>query len=95
MLMHVYGIVPPDEKWKKMKAVWDACEAAGTDPPDDVEKFFNGESPDEMGVLISLDSYKKFHPSLKEYSAEMQNGYEVDLTKLPPEVKIIRFVNSY
>ena len=31
----------------------------------------------------------------REYSPEMHNVYEIDLTKLPPDVKTIRFTNSY
>jgi hypothetical protein len=45
MSTHVVGFKPPDEKWRKMKAVWDACEAAGTDPPAAVSKFFEGDVP--------------------------------------------------
>jgi len=33
-----------------MKAVYDACEKAEVDPPDEVINFFNGEEPDSRGV---------------------------------------------
>ena len=33
MSTHVVGFHPPDEKWKEMKAAWDACMAANVNPP--------------------------------------------------------------
>jgi hypothetical protein len=91
MSTHVVGFRPPDEKWKKMKAVWDACEAAGTDIPKDVERFFNGESPDDQGVAIDI----KDHACCESYDGDGSQGFEIDLKKLPPDVTIIRFYNSY
>jgi hypothetical protein len=43
MSMHVIGFVPPDGTWAQMKAIWDACQAAGVSLPDEVEDFFGGE----------------------------------------------------
>ena len=40
MSTHLVGIVPPDDDWKKMKAVWDACDNADVDIPKDVSEFF-------------------------------------------------------
>jgi hypothetical protein len=31
----------------------------------------------------------------KKYNRDMVDGYEVDLTKLNKEIKILRFYNSY
>lgn len=83
----VYGIIPPDDNWKKMKAVWDACNKAGISPPSECNDFFNGEEPDESGVIIELKARKS--------SPEMENRFEIDLASLPPHVKTIRFVISY
>lgn len=93
MSMHtcVVGFKPPDETWHKMKAVYDACTKAGVSLPTPVEKYFEGNDPDPAGVEVSL----KNSPACKEYRSVMREGYEVDLTKLPKDVKIIRFVNSY
>ncbi len=91
MSTHVIGFSPPDEHWQRMKAAYDACLAVGIDPPAEVEKFFNYESPDPAGVEVDL----RKHPAVKEYKAEMVSGYEVDLSKLPPGVKIIRFTNHW
>ena len=94
MSSHVYGFKPPDEKWWLMKAVWDACRAAGVDPPVGVREFFNHDEPDHAGVVVGEKDLVACG-AVSKYTAEMQNGYEVDVTKLPTDVKIIRFVNSY
>jgi hypothetical protein len=91
MSTHVIGFRPPDEKWQAMKAVWDACAATQVRVPDEVVKFFNGSSPDPSGVEIRIDN----SPAVKEYRADMVDGYEIDITKLPPGLTIIRVYNSY
>jgi len=89
--MHVIGIAPPDDQWKRMRAVWDACEEANVQAPDEVVEFFNGREPEESGVRIDLDQ----HDCVSKYNAEMKDGFEVDLRKVPANVQIIRFYNSY
>lgn len=92
MCTHVAGFRLPDEMWKKMKAVWDACKTAGVSPPKAVEDFFNYKYPsDNTGIEVNLVDL----PCITEYNNDMQNGYEVDLDKLPVGIKIIRFYNSY
>lgn len=87
----VYGIVPPDDIWKLMKKVVDACDAVGIEWPDEVSDFFNDEPPDEKGVIVDIENT----PGVIEYNSEMCNGFEVDITKLDPNIKIVRFVNSW
>lgn len=86
MSTHVCGIRPPDEKWKKMKAAFDSCQNAGIEVPDEVWDFFGGERPDEAGVIVALPT-----DCATEWRAEMQDGYEVDISKLPKDVTVIRF----
>lgn len=87
MSTHVIGIMPPDEKFRKMKAAWDACEAAGIEPPGEVEDFFGGERPDTDGAAVDLKG--------REWSNDHQQGVEIDIADLPPGVKTIRFYNSW
>jgi hypothetical protein len=91
MSTHIVGFKPPDDNWKKMKAIWDACEAGGVNIPEEVLSFFDGEKPDEMGVEIDLEG----DPCIREIEKESQQGYEVDITRLPKAVKFVRFFNSY
>jgi hypothetical protein len=95
MSMHSYvkGIKPADAKFKKMLAIYQQCEEMQISIPAEVDAFFDGERPDESGVVVDLDVTK--NGPVQEYHAEMREGFEVDITKLPKDIKIIRFVNSY
>lgn len=89
MSTHVIGIVPNDETWKKMKAIWDACEAARVEAPKEVMKFFGGEPPDNAGVKVPLSN------ASFEWRSESSEGIEVMLEHVPKHVKVIRFYNSW
>jgi len=91
MSSSVVGFKPPDAKFKEMLAIWKACEKANVDPPQAVVDFFNDEDPDPSGVMVDIEKL----PAVSEYSDEMQEGFEVDIRKLPPDIKIIRFWNSF
>ena len=90
MSTHLVGIKPPDDDWLKMKAVWDACEAAGIAVPEDVEKFFDYTEPDPAGVVVDLDRGRA-----REWRAEDREGYELDIADLPAGVKTVRFYNAW
>lgn len=94
MSSHVIGLKPVDEKWKKMYAAYKACDDANVDPPKKVLDFFNGvsfEHIEQTGIEVDLEEYA----CCTEYSGDMKDGYEVDVKKLPKDVTIIRFYNSY
>ncbi len=91
MSTHVVGFRPPDEKWHSMKKIWDSCTEAGIDIPEEVGKFFDWETPDEAGVEIDLEKTS----ACRKYNEDMRDGFEIVVAELPPDVKIIRFVNSY
>jgi len=92
MSTHVIGFRPPDERWQQMKAVWDSCQAAGLPVPKEVTEFFGWGDPDSAGVEVDLFSFK---PCAREWRDETREGFEVDVAALPPDVKIIRFYNSW
>lgn len=87
MSTHVIGFAAPDEQWRKMKVIYDACSSAGVSIPDEVEKFFDGEEPDEAGVEVRLNP--------KPWSDDSRSGFEIDLSTVPKHVNVIRFYNSY
>lgn len=89
MSTYVVGIRPPGDKWKQMKAIYDACSVAGISLPEAVEEFFNFERPDDKGVIVELKECSQ------EYYHENEKGFEVDLSKLPKDIDIIRFYNSW
>jgi hypothetical protein len=91
MSTHIIGFKPPDDTWKKMKTVWDACQAAKIPVPGKVEEFFNYIPPDNCGVEIELEK----HPCCKKYTDKAQEGFEITIVNLPKDIKIIRFYNSW
>jgi len=100
MSTSLVGIKPPDEKWKQMKAIWDACRSAKIDPPKEVEDFFDGEIPDDKGVVVGLSKYTRrreagHHPAIRDWSSDSGMGFEVDLSKLDKDITILRFKNTW
>lgn len=94
MSTHVVGFKPPDDKWRKMKAAYEACQMAGIDPPEEVEDFFDGEPPDDNGVEIDESALAE-SGALREWKDEYREGFEIDVPKLPPDVTVVRFYNSW
>ena len=92
MSTSVVGFKPPDKKWEKMKKIYDACEESGVTVPEEVDDFFGDKPPDNTGVRVELEQNKR---CCSKYSAESQNGFEINVDKLPKDVVIIRFVNSF
>lgn len=91
MSTYVVGIKPPDAKWLAMKKVWDACNEADTSVPVEVLAFFGDDGPDQRGVVVDLEETAACQP----YREDMVEGFEIDIRKLPPDVKIVRFTNSW
>ncbi len=91
MSTNVVGFKPPDKKWRDMKAVYDACHAAGVEAPDEVDEFFDGNPPDDSGVEVDLED----NECCSEYNEDSQSGFEIDVSKLPKDVTIIRFFNGW
>lgn len=90
MSTHVIGFRAADEKWKKMKAAYNSCQKAGIPIPREVSEFFNWGDPNNLsGIEVKLGE------ALKPWQTDGCEGYEVDVTKLPPNLKILRFYNSY
>ncbi len=91
MSTHAVGFRQADERWNQMKAVWEACEVSGTAIPIEVEQFFNSDPPeDKPGMEVPLDATCCF-----EFSSDDDHGYEIDVSKLPKDVKFIRVYNSW
>lgn len=87
--MHIVGFMPPDEEWRKMKAVWDACEEAGVEVPMIVGDFFEWVDPDPRGLEVDLGDF------LKRYNGEGQCGRELYVEDIPAKVNMLRFYNNW
>jgi hypothetical protein len=91
MSTHIVGYVKADDKWNKMKDVWDICRLAGIDPPTEVFEFFDHSYPgDAPGMEVELKS-----PGIAKWSDDFREGFEVNLELIPKDVKFLRFFNSY
>ena len=84
----VCGIKPPTEEYTKKLEAWKACEAAGVEIPKEVDDFFNGEEPEPSGMRVELPYDAP--ECCTEWYDENGQGYEIDLSKLPKGVAIIR-----
>lgn len=90
MSTHAVGFRPADAMWNKMKAIYEACEKADVDVPVEVMRFFEDEEPgDKPGKEVDIKE------AAKEWNDEYRQGFEIDITKLPKDVKIIRVYNSF
>jgi len=87
MSTSVKGFRPPDEKWKRMKAIWDTCKAANIEPPELVQEFFDWHEPDPKGIEV--------HLRVTKWGAEMSDGCELKVEDIPKNVTVIRFYNSW
>ena len=90
MSTHVVGFKPADEKWDKMKRVFDACKAAGVPAPAEVAQFFEFEDPgNKPGMEVKLGD------AAQPFRGEGREGLDVDISKLPQGATVIRFFNAY
>ena len=93
--LYVWGIKPPDEKWLKMKAAYDACKAADVEFP----YFFGDEPAADQGVVVPLGNlpigYGKVvsnHASLQAiFNVEDSGRFIINLDDLPEDVTQIKF----
>lgn len=92
--MHVAAFKPPDAKWQRMKAAWDACAAAGVGVPAEVDLFFDGEEPDPQGVRVDEEQLRKLGV-ISDWSEDMREGVEIDVSELPADVTVVRVYMSY
>ncbi len=91
MTTYVRGFRPPDEKWQRMRAVYYACDAAGVPAPEEVRRFFEYGTPDTAGAEVDINKTG----AITESGDDSRMWWDVDIKKLPPDVTVVRFVNSY
>lgn len=91
----VYGVVPADDKFNKMKAIYDMCRSSDVSVPQEVWDFFGDETPDDAGMVIWLDGDDNTNRAVTEWGNDYQSGFEIDVSKLDPKYKRIRVANSW
>lgn len=89
MSAHIVGIMPPTEAYTNKVKAWHACKVAGVEIPIELRCFFNHTEPDPAGMMVDIKM------ATLDYKGQDAEGYDVDITKLPKGVQIIRFYNSW
>lgn len=97
---YVEGIKPADEKYTQMRQIWKACQTAKVEIPKEVVKFFGGDPPDDKGVVTALwAEYPSCppgnHPAVACGEQIGTQFWDVDLSKLDKDIKIVRFIIRY
>ncbi len=91
MYSYVKGLKPKTEEYEKKLRIYKDCKELNINPPKEIEDYFDGEVCEE-GIVIDLPKDAISESVNVDYCNEY---FDVDLTKIPSDVTIIRFVNSY
>jgi len=96
MCMYTKLIRDSDDAHQKKVAAMQALIEIGEDAPPSLLKYFNiyeiGEfRPDSSGLIVKDEN----GAVVKWNDGDGKEGYEVDISKLPPGVVKIRFICSY
>lgn len=94
MSTNVVGFKLQDSKFRSMKDVKDACDKAGISAPKIVDEYFGYEEQGDLGIRISGD-FLRSCGAVIEYSAEMKDGFDIVVDKIPQDVGVIRVYNAY
>lgn len=90
MSTYVQGLKPKTEEYEKKLNIYKSCEELNVSVPKEILDFFDGDVCEE-GIITEIPK-----GAIKEYADDYcREFFEVDLTKLPKDIKKIRFVNSY
>ncbi len=90
MSTHINGYRPADDEWNRKKTAYAALKEAKIPIPKELERFFDYQDPTLLsGMCVDIKD------AVKELDGNCSNIYEVDITKLPPGVRFIRFENSW
>lgn len=96
---HIVGVRDLDAEFAKMLEIKHLCEKNGVSYPKEVEEYFDTDDTtvedDEDDLRSAMEEIDIDRAYAKMDYNEMQDCWEVDLSLLPPDVKSIRFINSY
>lgn len=82
--LYIEGISEADEEYKAYLNVYESCRRLGVRVPDEVDRYFGGNLPDQNGQTVDIDS------TLTDFRDRDYSGYYIDLAKLPKSVKKIK-----
>lgn len=88
--VHIIGIKPSTDEYRKKLQAYRACFAAGIDPPYELVEFFDDLSPDH----VPTDGIEVTVKDAVSGDVEYGRGATIDLSKLPEGVERIRIYMS-
>ena len=94
MSTSVVGVRDLDGRFAKMLAVKQACDDAKVGYPKEVVDYFEGEASETPRYLVRKMAEVKIKVN-QSIDLSSTNTWTVVLTDLPPDVKAVRFRNSY
>jgi hypothetical protein len=92
MSTHIYAIKSPDQTWNEMKDIWDLCLKNNIPIPSKVGAYFGYNTPNKHGVKINITKEEEI---VETYSEEGASGFIVHLDKLPHDITMLKFKNSW
>jgi len=95
MSVHIKGIRDLSKRFDKMMAVKEACDKARIDYPADVYDFFGPEACEDREYLATEMETIEIEVERPRAGHAAEDRYEIDLSKLPEDVKKIRFAIGY
>lgn len=96
MSTNIVAFIPDtDETYQKHKKVLLACLEADVELPKTTAEYFNYSYPQECALEEKLTFDLKEGEHYQIFKNDWSRGFEIDLNKIPKEVKTIRFYNSF
>jgi len=93
---HIIALVPDaDAEYIKHKGVLLACRNAGVSLPRETTAYFGDSNPDPRLLIDKLSVELEEGVHYAPYESDYEQGFEVDLAKLPKGAVKLRFYNSW
>jgi hypothetical protein len=97
MSTHLIALRDMDGEFAKMLKAKLFCDENRLSYPAEVEAYFQGMADESESLLCNEFLEVDIRVAVTEWrdNGASREGYEVEIAKLPPEVKTIRFYNSW
>lgn len=96
MSTYILGFTPDTDKdFQRHKKILLVCLEGKVSLPPETAQYFDSDKPHESLLDEKLEINLKEGVHYEKWSKDMSSGFEVDLSKLPPGVTKLRFVNSW
>lgn len=92
---HIEGFRDMDGEFAKMLEIKLFCDAHAVSYPAEVEKYFDGEASNTEEYLRNALLMVDISQAVEEYKDTYSLGVDIHLDRLSPEVKFIRFRESW